>query len=77
MSQLVHPHPRGDGYRRHLGDLYGSLANNMAAQYFSGLAVHDQFAETDLAPVDDCARGRVEAEQSRSRHRAFHGPLLR
>ena len=31
MSQIVHSHPGGDGYRRQLGDLNCPLANNVAA----------------------------------------------
>src|SRR6266516_1280028 len=61
VSQVVHPHFRGDGYRRHLGDLHCALANNVAAQHPAGRAVDDQFAETRLAAVNDCARSRVEA----------------
>ncbi len=61
MSQVIHPHPGGDGYRRDLGDLDCPLANNVAAQYPAGRAVDDQFAKAHRAPVDDRARGRVEA----------------
>ena len=31
MSQVVHPHSAGDGYRGHLGDLHCPVANNVAA----------------------------------------------
>ena len=60
MSQVIHPHLGGDGYRRYLGDLHCPLANNVAAQYPAGRAVDDQFAKAHRAPVNDCARGRVE-----------------
>jgi hypothetical protein len=30
MSQVIHSHSRGDGYRRELGDLHCSLADNVA-----------------------------------------------
>ena len=33
MSQVVHPHSRGDGDRRHLGDLHGPFAHNVATEY--------------------------------------------
>src|SRR5467141_696597 len=46
VRQVVHPHVRSDGYRRHLGDLHCPLANNMAAQYPAGRAVDDQLAKT-------------------------------
>ena len=61
MSQLVYPHPRGDDYRRQLGDLHCPLANNVAAQYATARTVNYQFAKTHRAPINDCARGRVEA----------------
>lgn len=61
MSQVVHPHSCGDGYRRYLGDLHCPLANNVAAQHPAGRAVDNQLAETYLAPVNDCACCRVEA----------------
>ena len=60
VRQVVHPHFRSDGYRRHLGDLHCPLANNVAAQHHAGRAVDDQLAKTHLAPVNDCARSRVE-----------------
>ena len=62
MCQLVHPHSRGNGYRRHLDDVHRSLADNVAAQYLAGLAIDDQFAKAELAPVDDIARRRVEVD---------------
>ena len=52
--------PRVNGYRRHLDDIHCPLANNMAAQYFGAFAIGDQFAKTDLAPVDNRARSRLE-----------------
>ena len=76
MSHVVHPHPGGDGYRRHLGDLHCPLANNVAAQYSAGRAVDDQFAKTHFAPVNDCARGRVEVYNRGHDIVCFLGPLL-
>src|SRR5271166_421924 len=60
-SQVLHPYSRGNGNRRHLDDVHRPLADDMAAQYLGRLAVGDQFAETNLVPVNDCARRRVEA----------------
>src|SRR5262245_18928345 len=61
LSQIIHPHSGGNGYRRHLGDIYRSLTNNVAAQNFVGRAVDDQLAETGRPPVDYLPRGRIEA----------------
>src|SRR5262249_21874158 len=55
-SQVLHSHSPGNGNRRHLDDVHRPLADDMAAQYFGGLAVGDQFAEANLVPVNDRAR---------------------
>src|SRR5262245_2079875 len=60
MNQVVHPHPRVNGYSSHLRNLHCPLADNVAAQYFGGLPVGNELAKTGLAPVDNRARGRVE-----------------
>src|SRR5262249_19352764 len=60
ISQVVHPHPRCDGYRRHLSYLYCPLSDNVAAQHPTSLTVDDQFAEAHLAPINYRTRGRVE-----------------
>jgi hypothetical protein len=41
VSQLIDPHATGDGYRRHLGDLYRPLTDYVAAQHHLGLAIDD------------------------------------
>src|SRR4030095_11612354 len=61
LSQVIHTHPGGNGYRRHLCDLYRTIADNVAAQDFIGRAVGDEFAETGRPPVDYRASGRIEA----------------
>jgi primase-polymerase (primpol)-like protein len=51
-SQLVHPHPAGNGYRHHLHNADCPLANVVAAK-IGCLTVGDQFAETSgLVPVN-------------------------
>ena len=61
MGQFVNRHPSRDGYRRHLGNLDRSLADNVAAQDLVSLAVGEQFAKAEGATVDNRARRRVEA----------------
>src|SRR5262245_45770028 len=67
LSQVIYPHPGGNGYCRNLSDLDSPLANNVAAQDFVGRAVGDQLAETGRPTVDYRARGRVEM-----RYRCHH-----
>ena len=50
VRQVVHPHFRSNGYRRHLDDLNCPFANNVAAQHPAGRAIDDQIAEAHLAP---------------------------
>src|SRR3974390_2831851 len=61
MSQLIDPHATGDRYGRYLGELHRALTDYMAAQHHLGLAIDDEFAKTDLVPINDRARGRIEA----------------
>ena len=49
LSQVVHPHPGGDGDRRHLDDLDRPLADDVAAQDLARRAVDDQLAEPGVS----------------------------
>ena len=75
-GQLVHAHPRGHGDGRHLHDVHGPLADDVAAEDSTRLAVGDQFAEAELAPVNDGARGRVEVDDRGHDIVRFAGLLL-
>ena len=58
-SQFVHAHASRERDGRHLSNLDGPLANNVAAQDLVGRTVSDQLAKTECASALCCRNART------------------
>jgi hypothetical protein len=63
--EIVHAQASRHRDCRHLHDVDGSLADDVATQHLPGLAIGHQLAESFASPVDDRARCGVEADDRR------------